>query len=348
VPKLQRGEVGPHPWDLDEPRPEQITLGPGVVDVPTTRVFGAHQTVTVLRGSQLRLGPGASLIFLGRVEFSGTRGAPIELVRAEQAEAWGGLALQGKGAAHSSLSFVKVSGGSRASFRATEYPGMVNVHDTSDVRIGHASFFDNAGEGDVFHTAYVDGLVIEDSRITDATADGFDFEFSTADLRRVDVTRVGDDGIDSMGSKLFIASSTVIDCGGNGLSVGEESDVTVRNSLVARTSVGVLAKNASNVSLSGSVLYDNERGVRVYKRTVRYAGDSSIGANVLFIVGSSKKAVDRDDKKHDVLDLGRVQLSLPQPGVLDHVRDDVLALPDWRKLAQWVETHGEWQSGGTL
>jgi hypothetical protein len=69
---------------------------------------------------------------------------------------------------------------------------------------------------------------------------------------------------------------------------------------------------------------------------VRYAGDSEVTADVLFVAGSRKKAVDRDDREGDGLDRGRVLLDLPQPGVLDHVLQDVLELSSWQELSRWM------------
>src|SRR5690606_37466412 len=95
---------------------------------------------------------------------------------------------------------------------------------------------------------------------------------------------------------------------GNGISAGEESVVKVQNTLVAHNTSGVLAKNAAKVALLGSVLFENEIAVRSYQRTVRYAGTSEVTADVLFVAGSRKKAVQRDDRESDRLDRGRVLL----------------------------------------
>ena len=60
-------------------------------------------------------------------------------------------------------------------------------------------------------------------------------------------------------------------------------------------------------------------------------------ANILFVVGSSAAAVDRDDRSRDTLDQGRVLLDLPQRGALDHVLEDVLELSDWQQLPRWID-----------
>ena len=111
----------------------------------------------------------------------------------------------------------------------------------------------------------------------------------------------------------------------------------MRSTLVADTKAGVLAKNASEVWLTGSVLFRNDSGVRVYTKTTRYEGDSHVRASVLFVVDSHKQPVRRLDKGRDTLDQGRVLENLPQEGVIDHLLENVLALPVWSELPTWVD-----------
>src|SRR5690606_29175552 len=120
------------------------------------------------------------------------------------------------------------------------------------------------------------GLDATDSRVMDASGDAWDLEFVTGTMRRVSAVNVGDDAIDLMGAKLELVDSAFVAVRGNGISAGEESKVTVRNSVISDAKVGLLAKNASDVDLLGTVLFRNETGVRTYQRTVRYAGDSRV------------------------------------------------------------------------
>ena len=336
VPALGAGEAAPHPWELPAPPASEVRLGPGEVRIDATRVFEAQQTVTVASGTQLRLGPGASLVFLGPVHFLGQHQRPIVISRAGS-EPWGGIALQGPGTRGSEWHSVELRGGTHPSFRSTDYPALVNVHDSSDVVFEDCHFADQLSKLDTLHFAYVQNGEIRDSSFRGSPEDAIDLEYSSVGLRRVRIVGAGDDGLDLMGSEVKLSDSVIIGAVGNGISGGEESHVDVQNSLVADCKVGVLAKNAAQLALSGSLLFRNATGVHTYQRTVRYAGPSEVSANVLFVVGSSSAAVDRDDRKHDRLDQGRVLLDLPQRGTLDHVLEDVLELSDWEQLPSWLE-----------
>jgi hypothetical protein len=340
-PSFRAGEVGPHPWELERPGPRSVQLGPGDVSIPETRVFESNETVTVAPGTHLRLGPKASLVFLGRVSFDGSRGAPI-VVESAEARRWGGIAIQGPGTEGSRLSHVIIRGGTTPAWRSVPYPAMVNIHQTSDIQLDSCQFSANAPDTDNLHVAYVEGLVLSDTSMRGIAGDAVDLEFTSAELRRLRVVGGGDDGLDLMGSQVTLTDSVVIGAQGNGISAGEESVVRVQNTLIAECGVGVLAKNAAKVALLGSLLYENETGVRTYQRTVRYAGSSEVTADVLFVAESKKRSVKRDDREGgDRLDRGRVLLDLPQPGVLDHLLEDVLELASFRDLKRWVSDQRE-------
>jgi hypothetical protein len=336
APALVPGEAAPHPWELELAAPAPLRLGPGEVRIDATRIFEAGAAVTVEPGTQLRLGPGVSLVFLGPVHFLGQRQRPI-VISASGAEPWGGIALQGPGTKGSEWHSVELRGGTRPQFLSTDYPALVDVHDTSDILFDDCHFDAQASKLDSLHFAYVQNGEIRDSVFRGSPMDAIDLEYSSVDLRLVRIVGAGDDGLDLMGSRVKLSDSAIVAAAGNGISGGEESQVDVQNSLVADCKVGVLAKNAAHVALSGSLLFRNATGVHTYQRTVRYAGPSEVTANVLFVVGSSTAAVDRDDRTHDTLDQGRVLLDLPQPGALDHVLEDVLELSDWQQLPRWID-----------
>jgi hypothetical protein len=339
VPRFAVGDVSPHAWSLTTASEREVVLGPGDVDVPATRVFGERERVVVEQGTNLRMGANASLIFLGNVKFKGTTDAPI-VVSAAGKEPWGGIAIQGAFTAGSRLRHVVVKGGTEPKFRSVSYPAMVNLHATSDIDLENCHFGAHPAVTDAFHAAYVQNLRMADTEIRQVGGDAIDLEFSQAKLKRLRVVDAGDDGLDLMGSEVDISDSMLIGLKGNGVSAGEETNVTVRNSIVADSKIGVQAKNASRITLSGSLLLSMDIGVRTYQKTVRYAGDSKVSANVLYVVDARKYAVKRQDRDDELgegrLDEGRVLQALPRRGDLEHVLENVIRLDSWDELPTWV------------
>lgn len=335
-PQFVVGQVAPHHWDYPELALTEITLGPGDIEVPVTRVFDETETVTVEAGTRLRMGADASLIFLGKVKFRGLADAPI-VIEPLTDKPWGGVALQGPATSGSRFRHVIAQGGAEPRHRAVSYPAMLNLHSTSDIDIEDCLFGKHNGKTDLLHAAYVTDLRVTDTQIRDVGGDALDLEFSSAKLKRVSVVNAGDDALDLMGSRVEASDSLLLGMEGNGVSAGEESDVSVRNSVIADGKIGVQAKNASSITLSGTILLNNTTGVRTYQKTVRYAGESRVSANVLFIVGATKHAIKRSDRDEEGrLDEGRILQALPQSGVLDHVLENVVQLGRWQDLEGWV------------
>ncbi|HUT78412.1 MAG TPA: CotH kinase family protein [Polyangia bacterium] len=334
VPRMVPGETAPEPRLLAPPAAETVTLGPGDVAIDGTRVFESRQRVEVAAGTRLRMGPLASLVFLGPVALRGTAKAPI-VVEGATAEPWGGIAIQGRATAGSVLEHVIVRGGTRPSWRMIPYPGTVDIHDTERVALRHCRLGGNAGADDLLHAVYVDDLLLEDCVIEDAAADAADLEFVEGVLRRVELLRSGDDGLDLMGSRIDLVDAVIVGCAGNAVSAGEETEARVLGSLLAGCKVGVLAKNASTVALAGTLLYGDEVGVRVYKRTTRYGGDSRIEADALWVVGCGRPSR-TDDDSVDALSFGRVELRARRGGGLDHLLEDVLGLGDLEEIGPFV------------
>jgi hypothetical protein len=324
VPRMMPGEVAPEPRLLSRPAEEIVALGPGEVLVEATRVFGAHQRVEIAAGTRMRMGSGAALVFLGPVAFRGTGDEPIAIEGAGGAS-WGGIAIQGRATAGSSLEHVIVRGGTRPSWRMIPYPGTLNLHDTRDVTLRHCRLLGNADADDALHAVYVEGLLLEDSVVEDAAADAVDLEFTGGVLRRVELVRSGDDGLDLMGSRIDLVDSVIAGCAHNGVSAGEETEVRVLGSLVAGCKVGVLVKNASGAALDGTLLYEHEVGVRVYQRTVRYQGESRIEGDALWAVDCGRP-FRTDARSADTLSFGRVELRARSGGGLDHLLENVLGL----------------------
>ncbi|HSA21964.1 MAG TPA: CotH kinase family protein, partial [Myxococcota bacterium] len=165
VPALAAGESGLHPWSLAPSAPEVVSLGPGEVPVEGQRVYARHQAVVIEPGTTLRLGPGASLIFLGTLEVRGSQESPVQVV-ASGGEPFGGLALQGPGTAGSRLSHLIVLGGDRPAWRSASYSAALEVQDTERIEIRDCKLRGATREG--LHVGSVRGLTVDGLEVEDA------------------------------------------------------------------------------------------------------------------------------------------------------------------------------------
>ncbi len=284
----QIGRRSIHPWCLPGEVPAGVAavpviLGPGEVTIEGTRVFAAGQPVTVLPGTRFLMAPGASMIFFDRLTALGTADRPIRWERAGD-RAWGGLALQGPGTRGSTFSHVMITGGSRPANRVTEFPGMINVHDTGEIDFADCVIGHNTGSDNALHAYHVDQLRLVRLQATRTPSDALDLEFVSGELADSRVSHTGDECVDLMGTRLRIDRTRLLGCGGNAVSAGERSDVRMTAVLIVGGGTGLLAKNNSDVRVAASVVYRALVGVRVEKKQDRYDGVSRVIADRLYVL----------------------------------------------------------------
>ena len=234
VPAFVAGQQAPHPWDFPvKQATEAVQLGPELVEVSGTRIFPPHQQVTIAAGTRIEMGPGASMIFNGRVTAAGTAGQPIVISARDATTPFGGIAIKGAAAAGSVFKHVRVKGGTRIGRNGVDFPSLFSVYDTSDILLENVRFEENVEAEDVFHAAYVDGIRLHEVAISKAPVDGFDLEFSQGVLRGVRVEGAGDDCIDLMGVDLQMSDSILRGCTNNAISAGEESQLSAHGLFIS-------------------------------------------------------------------------------------------------------------------
>jgi len=329
VPRLEPGQRSPHLWDFP-PNPErsEIRLGPGEVRFDVSARFAEQESVVIEPGTSLLLGPAVTLVFRGPVHAAGTSARPIDILRADASRAFGGLALQGAGCAGSRLTGIRIDGGSRARYGPVDYPGLLNIHDTSDVLLEGIDLIRDADSDDVLHAAYVRGLQMHEVSVRGAPTDAVDLEFTTAEIRGLTVVGAGDDCLDLMGTTLRISDSALSGCRNNAISAGEETDLAAQGVLLADSPTGILAKDDSRVRISRSLIYRAGRALLARGAERHYSRGSSIGAEELFAIACTDLADERPGAR---IETGPVQTVFPADDSLDRLRR-FLGLADWRSL----------------
>jgi CotH kinase protein len=315
APQFVQGERSPHPWSFPaRPAPELVRLGPGAVTLSASREFGEHQSVVIAAGTRLALGPDVTLTFRGRVTAVGTARQPIAIAGTDPSRPFGGIILRGAGTQGSTLEWVQIEGGSGARGWPGSPPRLLDVVATSSVRLSHMFLRSGPGAEEILHAAHVSGLQLEHVTVADAPQDGVDLEFSSGELKGVRVLHAADDCLDLMGVSLRVQDSAMFDCGNNGVSVGEESQVEAHRLLVAGSRTGVLAKNGSHAQLTDSAVVRTRTALQTKGRERYYPAKSTIQAENLHALdcgGITEKAAGT------TLEAPRVRTSLDGGGAAE-------------------------------
>ena len=318
-----------HPWCFPALQHRVVHLGPGDLHIKDARRFLPNEGVIIEPGTTFRMGKKASFIFEGPLYAVGSLQQPI-VFRAEKKK-WGGLALQGPGTAGSELKHVIIESGSTPAWGRITYSGMLNIHDTSNIKLSDVVVRDNRKGDDAVHVAYVDGLMLERVAVNNAHLDAIDLEFTQATLKRVGIFNPGDECLDLMGTDVTVEDSVLAGAGAHALSAGEETRVRLIRVLLADSKVGVLAKNSSHVTLDDSLLYRNRLGANVVVESQRYDGKSRLKMNNSFV---------RHCGENLLVEEGRIRKKPEMPELsptdLAELRNS-LGLSHWSGLSGWLE-----------
>ncbi len=318
-----------HPWCYPALARREVHLGPGVVRLEETTRFDEGTTVIVEPGTTFELGPKASFLVRGKLLAQGTAQAPIRWRRAKSDEAWGVLALLGQGTVGSRLSQVELTGGSSLVDGLTHYTAMLSLQDTSDVSLSDVRVAGATGGDDAVHLAYVRGFTLDRVVISHSASDALDIEYSEGAVTELSALTSGDDALDVMGSKLELMGLRLLGCKDNGISAGEQSDLSVTRALIVGCPTGLLAKNSSTLRVDGVVVAQAERGLRVEQFSEWYAGESqALGAGLWL------RSV-----AHGVSHEGKPLVELTPQTVPDARATELLSslgVPSWDELETWA------------
>jgi hypothetical protein len=105
---------------------------------------------------------------------------------------------------------------------------------------------------------------ISNLEITDSYSDGIDLDFTDAVIHRLRTMRSGGDGMDISGSIVKCVMSKFEDSKDKGVSVGEMSNVIIRDSIFNANNFGIANKDQSVLQVSNSSFENNKIAIAEY------------------------------------------------------------------------------------
>ena len=253
---LSRQEViDRYPFLVAGQNPNELVLGPGVVNIDSDVIIAEKLSVVVAPGTTIRLGADVSLVSYSPMTMIGTAANPIVIEKSDVGP-FGTFAVVGSmlQTEPTTLAHVNVSGGSEARINGAFLSGMMSLYRVGDVRIEN-SVFTNAEADDALNVKY-SRVEIASSRFSDNSADSIDGDFVTGTITDSIFERSGNDGVDLSGSDVLIANNVMIDIGDKCASIGEATTADVRDNRLERCGSGVVVKDGSRATIAHNVLVD--------------------------------------------------------------------------------------------
>jgi hypothetical protein len=264
-------KVSQHIWRFPAKRDGRITLGPAPVHLTRDLVIDNGQTLEILAGTKIQMGPGVSILSHGKVLISGTDAAPVKIKRDHSNKPWGSLVLKGPGADGSRLHHFVAGGGSIGKAGHSLVSGMIAIFGAKDIEISDVYLADNSLSDDLLHLVYTD-YVISNVTLENCYADCIDIDYGRGRLANVRITNAGNDGIDFMTGIASLRDIEIAGAGDKGISAGEASQLDATNLAVSGAVQGLGIKDRSRFNLNGGRLAKNKTAIVISKKNWRYGG----------------------------------------------------------------------------
>jgi len=229
-------------------------------------IIPAGKRVIFEAGCHLDFIKGAMFISKSSIAMKGTEESPI-LISSSDKSAKGFTILQAP--AQSELRYVRFDQFNTLNVKGWNLTGAVTFYE-SDVIIDHCIFKNNLCE---------DGLniirsefLLEKSLISNTFSDGLDADFCKGTIRNVRFINTGNDGMDFSGSVIFVTEAYIDQSGDKGVSVGEDSDVSILNISVKNSNIAAAAKDLSTLFIENIDIEKCQQGFAAYQKKPEFGG----------------------------------------------------------------------------
>jgi len=247
----------------------QVTPTKTVVEVQQDLVIPKGVTLVLGPGTQFRLAAARSLICYGSVQAEGTADKPILFEPLVAGKPFGVIALVGSGQDESNFRHVRFSGYSEASYANTFFSGGLSLYG-APANLEYCSFIDGRGE-DALNYKNSSGF-IRNCLFQRNPSDAIDLDWSNVSISGCRFEDNGGDGIDLSGSLITITDNIILRSHDKGISLGEDSEATIKNNYIAGCKVGIAAKDLSEGKVWATTLIDNQVALTAYQKKAIFGG----------------------------------------------------------------------------
>ena len=116
--------------------------------------------------------------------------------------------------------------------------------------------------------------------IISAFSDALDIDFSNIFIEDVSIHRAGNDCVDFSGGNYEVNEFNLKNCGDKGVSIGEQSNITIHNILVENANIGVASKDSSKSLINKAIIKKVETCLSSYNKKQEFFGSNLIVKNI--------------------------------------------------------------------
>ncbi len=234
-----------------------------------------NQRLIIEPGTKIFMDKNVSIFSFGKIIMKGEKNKPIKIKRLDPTTPWGNIALVNEGANESHFEYVEVSGGTIGKYENIFFKGMLSTHWVENIKINNSIFYNNSIGDDVINFVH-SKVYMKNNKIFNCNMDCIDFDYSSGLINNSQILNAKNDLLDFMGSEVYLENLTLKNSRDKAISAGERSIVNLKNSLVANSILGIASKDGSKVLALNTKVIDNELGLSVYRKNLRYSNTGFI------------------------------------------------------------------------
>jgi hypothetical protein len=239
-----------HPFLSASPDKKSLLVDSGTWDVQGDLVLPDGVALQVSAGTTLRFEPGAVLLGRGPVNLMGTASEPILFGAQNPTRGWGGIAVL-NAETESTWTYAKVENTFGIARDGWILTGGITFFNSS-IRLEHAILGNNQTE-DVINVIHGKFMFI-DSEFLNTFADAFDGDFVEGRINNSHFHDIKGDAIDISGSNVTVVNTRIERIVDKGVSVGEDSVMTIKNVTMDTVGIGIASKDLSQTYVTNTTI----------------------------------------------------------------------------------------------
>lgn len=269
------------PWavpDLDIPRAEllnkvnlrsnkmykvegkNIIFAKGKHRITSDLVFPKGYTIIISAGTELNFVQKSLFLSLSALDIKGTRDEPVRIYSSDSSA--NGFTILQTGAA-SYLKYVAFDHLKTLNYKNWTLTGAVTFYE-SEVEIDHCSFNQQKAEDAL--NIIRSNFSIDNSFIGGNPSDGIDIDFGAGTISNTFFTYNANDGIDFSGSNVIMENCIIEWSGEKGISVGEESTITIISGMVRNCPLAIASKDLSICTIYNIEIKECKQAFAAYRK----------------------------------------------------------------------------------
>ena len=227
----------------------KVSVGEWIVNKPIV----LSGDLLISAGTKLKFSNDAYLIVMGSIKSLGHSSLPI--IFESNDLNWKGIYILGSSAAHSVVQNTIFKNTSGVNHGLLSLTGGVNFYD-GNITMNNV-FFDSSSAEDSLNIVKAN-VDINNISILNSISDGFDCDYCQGKITNSSFDSIGGDGLDFSGSVTELDSLTFNNIKDKAISVGEVSNVYIKNIKMQNIGVGIASKDGSRVNGTNISISDFE------------------------------------------------------------------------------------------